>query len=113
MNIVVLPGYNCQDTLEKVVCAIPNECVDDIIYVDDYSSDKSTEIAQSLNIKHIIRHTHNIGYGGNQKTLYSSALKLNTKKMAHSLLFLQKLIEILHNSKKSIIFAPEMKKILG
>ena len=77
MNIVVLPGYNCQDTLEKVVCAIPKECVDDIIYVDDYSSDKSIEIAQSLNIKHIIRHTHNIGYGGNQKTLYSSALKLN------------------------------------
>lgn len=77
MNIVVLPGYNCQDTLENVVRAIPKECVDDIIYVDDYSTDKSTEIAHLLKIKHIIQHTHNIGYGGNQKTLYSAALKLN------------------------------------
>ena len=77
MNIVVLPGYNCQETLEKVINAIPKECVDDIVYVDDYSTDNSTEIAKSLGIKHIIQHTYNIGYGGNQKTLYTTALQLN------------------------------------
>lgn len=76
MNVVVLPGYNCQDTLEDVVNAIPQGVIDEIIYVDDFSKDNSISVAKSLKIKHIIRHNHNIGYGGNQKTLYSKALSI-------------------------------------
>ena len=76
MNIVVLPGYNCQDTLEDVVNAIPQGVVDEIIYVDDFSNDNSISVAKSLKINHVILHDHNIGYGGNQKTLYTKALSL-------------------------------------
>ena len=76
MNIVVLPGYNCQDTLEEVVNIIPRDVVDEVIYVDDFSKDNSTSVAKSLNINHVILHDHNIGYGGNQKTLYKKALSL-------------------------------------
>lgn len=76
MNIVVLPGYNCQDTLEEVVNIIPRDVVDEVIYVDDFSKDNSISVAKSLNINHVILHDHNIGYGGNQKTLYKKALSL-------------------------------------
>ena len=41
MNTVVLPGYNCQDTLEGVINEIPRDVVDEIIYVDDFSQDNS------------------------------------------------------------------------
>ena len=76
MNIVVLPGYNCQDTLEDVINEIPRDVVDEIVYVDDFSQDNSITVAKSLNINHIILHDHNIGYGGNQKTLYTKALSI-------------------------------------
>lgn len=76
MNIVVLPGYNCQNTLEEVINAIPRDFVDEIIYVDDFSKDNSISVAKSLNINHVILHNHNIGYGGNQKTLYNKALSI-------------------------------------
>ncbi|MFZ4614145.1 MAG: glycosyltransferase family 2 protein, partial [Bacteroidia bacterium] len=35
------------------------------------------EIGKKLGIKHLIRHQRNMGYGGNQKTCYTEALKLN------------------------------------
>jgi len=76
MNVIVLPGYNCQDTLEDVVNAIPQGVVDEIIYADDFSNDNSISVAKSLKIKHIVLHDHNIGYGGNQKTLYNKALSI-------------------------------------
>lgn len=76
MNIIVLPGYNCQDTLEDVVNAIPQGIVDEIIYVDDFSKDNSISVAKYLKINHIILHDHNVGYGGNQKSLYTKALSI-------------------------------------
>lgn len=74
--VVALPGYNCEQTLRKTYMSIPMEYVDDVIYVDDGSSDNSLIIAKSLHINNIIRHSHNIGYGGNQKTLYNKAIDL-------------------------------------
>jgi glycosyltransferase involved in cell wall biosynthesis len=73
---VVLPAYNCAETLESVYQKIPHEIVDEIILVDDYSSDNTIEIANKLNIKHIIKHNENRGYGANQKTCYNKALEL-------------------------------------
>ncbi len=75
--VVVLPGYNAEKTLEQTYNEIPFDIVDDVVFVDDASPDKSVEKAKSLGIKHIIRHEKNLGYGGNQKTCYNTALKLN------------------------------------
>lgn len=75
--IVVLPAYNAALTLQKTIDEIPKDIVDEIVFVDDNSTDNSVEVAQQLGIKHIIRHTENRGYGGNQKTCYSKALELN------------------------------------
>lgn len=73
--IVVMPAYNAALTLEKTVREIP-EWVDEIILTDDASKDNTVEVAQSLGIKHIMRHDVNRGYGGNQKTCYNKALEL-------------------------------------
>ncbi|TXI62516.1 MAG: glycosyltransferase family 2 protein [Flavobacterium sp.] len=75
--IVVLPAYNAEKTLELTFHEIPFDIVDEVILVDDSSMDNTLEIAQKLNINHIIQHDKNRGYGGNQKTCYNKALELN------------------------------------
>ena len=72
--IVVLPAYNAEKTLEQTYSEIPKDIVDEIILVDDCSSDKTVEISQRLGIT-VISHDINCGYGGNQKTCYVQALK--------------------------------------
>ncbi len=75
---VVLPAYNCAKTLEQTVAEIPTNKVNNIVLVDDCSSDETVTIAKSCGIKHVYRHTQNRGYGGNQKTCYDKALELNS-----------------------------------
>ena len=75
---VVLPAYNAAATLEKTFREIPTEIVDEIVLVDDASSDTTAEIAKELGIKHVIRHDKNRGYGSNQKSCYKKALELES-----------------------------------
>lgn len=74
--IVVLPAYNAALTLEKTYNEIPFDIVDDVVLVDDKSKDNTVEVAAKIGIKHVIRHTQNKGYGGNQKSCYNKALEL-------------------------------------
>ncbi len=74
--VVVLPAYNAAKTLEKTYKEIPFNIVDDVILVDDLSTDNTIEIANKLGIKHIIEHQQNKGYGGNQKSCYNKALEI-------------------------------------
>ena len=75
--IVVLPAYNAALTMGKTIAEIPRDLVDEIVLVDDNSTDNSVEVAKSLGIKHIIQHPVNKGYGGNQKSCYKKALELD------------------------------------
>ena len=75
--IVVLPAYNAGKTIAQTIAEIPLDLVDDYVVVDDASTDNTIEVASSLNVKYIIRHDRNKGYGGNQKTCYDTALKLD------------------------------------
>ena len=74
--IVVLPAYNAALTLEQTINEIPRDIVDEIVLVDDNSTDSTIEVANRIGISHIIRHEKNKGYGGNQKTCYNKALEL-------------------------------------
>jgi glycosyltransferase involved in cell wall biosynthesis len=72
--IVVMPAYNAARTLKITYEAIPQKVVDQIILVDDGSTDKTLEIARELQLT-VFVHTRNFGYGANQKTCYAEALK--------------------------------------
>lgn len=74
--VVVLPAYNAAKTLERTFNEIPGDIVDEVVLVDDNSTDNTVEVGKSLGIKHIIPHEKNKGYGGNQKSCYNKALEL-------------------------------------
>ena len=74
--VVVMPAYNAEKTLEQTYAEVPMEIVDDVILVDDKSSDNTVEEAKKLGIKHIVVHEENKGYGGNQKSCYDKALEI-------------------------------------
>ena len=71
---VVLPAYNAARTLEMTFHEIPADVIDDIILVDDASTDDTLRLATKLGV-FAVRHDYNKGYGGNQKTCYRLALE--------------------------------------
>jgi glycosyltransferase involved in cell wall biosynthesis len=71
---VVMPAYNAAATLEKTLGEIDRAVVDEIILVDDASQDGTAERARSLGLRTLV-HPRNRGYGGNQKTCYTEALR--------------------------------------
>jgi glycosyltransferase involved in cell wall biosynthesis len=72
--IVVMPAMNAAATLSETVASIPRDWVDEVILVDDYSSDGTVELARKLPVR-LVWHPHNAGYGANQKTCYVEALQ--------------------------------------
>jgi len=99
--VVVLPAYNAAKTIEKTYKEIPFDIVDDVILVDDNSKDDTVQVAAKLNIRHIVQHEKNKGYGGNQKSCYNKAKELGadivimlhpdyqyTPKLIHSMSYL-------------------------
>jgi glycosyltransferase involved in cell wall biosynthesis len=72
--VVVLPAYNAAQTLLKTYQEIPFDIVDEVILVDDASSDGTAMLAKEIGISHVILHQKNKGYGGNQKSCYDKAL---------------------------------------
>jgi glycosyltransferase involved in cell wall biosynthesis len=73
--IVVMPAYNAAQTLERTLDDIPRDWVDEIILVDDRSRDDTVDLAKKLGLR-VFVHDKNMGYGGNQKTCYTEAIKL-------------------------------------
>jgi glycosyltransferase involved in cell wall biosynthesis len=72
---VVLPAYNAETTLLRTVNELDRELVDEVVLVDDASTDQTIALARMLGLN-AIRHERNLGYGGNQKTCYRQALEL-------------------------------------
>lgn len=74
-SIAVVLGYNVANVLEKTIQAIPKGCVDDIVVVNDGSTDGTPNVAQHLGLK-VVTHEKNKGYGAAQKTGYREAIRL-------------------------------------
>jgi glycosyltransferase involved in cell wall biosynthesis len=75
---VVLPAYHAAKTLEATLQRLPPGACQDIILVDDASTDNTIDVARRLGIR-VHQHPHNRGYGGNQKTCYRLALETDAE----------------------------------
>lgn len=74
--VVVMPAYNAEKTLLKTYNEIDFTLVDEVVLVDDNSTDQTIRRAKEIGVKHIVKHDVNKGYGGNQKSCYKKALEL-------------------------------------
>jgi len=72
--VVVMPAYNAGRTLRLTYEELPKDTVNLVILVDDGSTDQTLEIARELDLQ-IFVHNRNYGYGANQKTCYTEALR--------------------------------------
>jgi glycosyltransferase involved in cell wall biosynthesis len=73
---IVIPVFNTQDALNRVLSEIPESMQDGIIVVDDGS-----EPAIAVNGVRLIRHEVNRGYGGAQKSGYDAALEMGAERV--------------------------------
>ena len=73
--VIILPAYNAAKTLDRTLAEIPPEYINHIILVDDASTDDTVELAKASRLI-VFKHPTNRGYGGNQKTCYYEALKM-------------------------------------
>jgi glycosyltransferase involved in cell wall biosynthesis len=71
--IAVMPAYNAERTLAATLADIPVGAVDEVILVDDGSTDRTVEVARQMGLT-VLVHEKNAGYGANQKTCYREAL---------------------------------------
>src|SRR5208337_202064 len=69
-----MPAYNAARTLAQTVAELPREMVDEILVVDDHSSDATVQLARELGLTTFV-HRRNLGYGRNQKTCYRESLR--------------------------------------
>ena len=61
--VVVLPAYNAARTLAATYAEIPFDIVDEVVLVDDRSTDNTVELARQLGIRHIVVHAQNTAAG--------------------------------------------------
>jgi glycosyltransferase involved in cell wall biosynthesis len=73
--VVVMPAFNAAKTIEQTYSEIPLDLVDEVVVTDDASPDETVEVAKRLGL-HTLVHPTNRGYGGNQKTCYTEAIRL-------------------------------------
>ncbi len=72
--VVTMPAYHAEHTLERTYRDIPAGLADEILVVDDASTDGTVDVARQLGLT-VYVHPANRGYGGNQKTCYDEALR--------------------------------------
>ena len=80
---IVVVAYNAESTLKATLDRIPDDFlgrIAEIIICDDASQDGTFEHGREWAVQlhtpttHVIRHTKNVGYGGNQKAAYALAI---------------------------------------
>ncbi len=72
--VVVMPAYNAARTLKITYDDLPRGDIGEVILVDDASRDETVRVAKELGLT-VYVHSRNYGYGGNQKTCYTEALR--------------------------------------
>ena len=81
---IAVVAYNAESTLVKTLDRIPQafrERISEVIICDDASGDDTFQLGREWAQRpdspktYVIRHTKNLGYGGNQKAAYSVAIR--------------------------------------
>jgi glycosyltransferase involved in cell wall biosynthesis len=70
-----MPAYNAETTLSRTLAELDRDVIDDVVLVDDGSTDRTVPLARELGLEPIVHET-NKGYGGNQKTCYQQAIDM-------------------------------------
>ncbi len=73
---IVIPAYNTQESLNRVIREIPDHLLEGVIVIDD-GSDAPIQADGVL----VIRHAENRGYGAAQKTGYDQALQMGAERI--------------------------------
>jgi len=68
-----MPAYNAEVTLSRTLAELDRAIIDDVVLVDDCSTDRTVDVARELGLEPVL-HESNKGYGGNQKTCYRQAI---------------------------------------
>jgi len=112
-----MPAYNAAKTLKMTYMELPRDVVDVVLLVDDGSSDETVEIARQLNLELFI-HNRNYGYGGNQKTCYTEALRADADivVMVHpdyqyDPTFLPKIVEPIERDEADVVLGSRLMSI--
>lgn len=72
--IVIMPAHNAEKTLVESYKKLPKEYIDEVILVDDASTDDTYNVAKKMPIK-VFQNSINLGYGGNLKVCLTKALE--------------------------------------
>ena len=117
-TIVIVPCYNADKTIEKVINQILGTGFDNIIIGDDCSQDLTINIVQNKFPKvKIIKNSKRSGYGSNQKMLFKYAIENNYKYIVmihgdnqYTPKLIPSLINMIYFSKFDLVFGS---RILG
>lgn len=69
-----MPAFNSEKTVKRTFDQIPKDAVQEVILVNNASTDKTKEVAESIPGLIVINHERNRGYGASQQTGYRAAL---------------------------------------
>lgn len=72
--LVIIPAYNASRTIQKTISELDRTVVDEILVVNDGSSDDTLKKIISSHVN-VISHEQNHGYGASQKTAYAYAIE--------------------------------------
>src|SRR3954451_10190206 len=74
-NLAVVPAYNEEGTVARVVTAIHEQAPQfDVVVVDDGSTDSTAQLAERAGAK-VVRHPFNLGIGGAVQSGFTYALE--------------------------------------
>jgi glycosyltransferase involved in cell wall biosynthesis len=78
MITVVIPAFNEERVIRQVIESLPKNLVDNVIVVDDASTDRTSQIAEEVGAI-VIRHGRNLGVGAAIKSGYHRALATSSE----------------------------------